>query len=88
MGAGVEYVVIDRPLTEKLRDAGWRASVQIKGKSLIETHHERFQSALRDILRGDGFPQVRVTDERRAHETMTEAELLRGLEDLGLGIAA
>lgn len=86
--AGVEYVVIDRPLSDKVRDAGWRAEVQIKGKTLIETHHERFQSALRDIMKGDGLPQVRVRDERRDYRSITEAELVRGLEDMGLGVAA
>jgi predicted kinase len=84
----VEYVVIDRPLSDKIRDAGWRSDVQIKGKSLIETHHERFKSCLKDIMNGDGLPQVRVTDERQVHSTITEAELLRGLEDMGLGVAA
>lgn len=64
MGAGTEYVVIDRPLHDKLASAGWRSEVQIKGKSLVETHHERFQSCLRDILKGDGLPQVRVMDTR------------------------
>lgn len=63
-GAGVEYVVIDRPLHDKLASAGWRAEVRIGDKSLVETHHERFQSALKDIMRGDGHPQVRVKDER------------------------
>lgn len=87
-GAGVEYVVIDRPLVEKNRQAGWRAEVSVGGKPLIEAHHERFQSALKDILAGDGLPQVRVVDERRDYEMMTEGELLRGLEDMGLGIAA
>jgi predicted kinase len=69
-GSGVEYVVVDRPLHDKLASAGWRSEVQIKGKSLVETHHERFQSCLRDILKGDGLPQVRVTD-------MCETESMR-----------
>lgn len=63
-GAGVEYVVIDRPLHDKMRDAGWRAEVKIGDKSLVETHHERFRSSLKDILKGDDLPQVRVLDER------------------------
>lgn len=63
-GSQAEYVVIDRPLAEKVRDAGWRAEVKIGDKSLVETHHERFQSCLKDILKGDGLPQVRVRDER------------------------
>lgn len=59
-GAGVRYVVIDRPLAEKVRDGGWRNKVMIKGKSLVETHHERMQSVLKDVLSGDGMPNVTV----------------------------
>jgi len=84
IGSGVEYVVIDRPLHDKMRDAGWRAEVKIGNKSLVETHHERFQSCLKDILKGDGLPQVRVRDERQTYSTMTEAELITGLQDMGL----
>ena len=64
VGTRVEYVVIDRPLLEKLRDAGWRAGVMVKGKELIVAHHERFQSSLKDILAGDGLPNVSVHDAR------------------------
>lgn len=63
-GTSVEYVVVDRPLLEKLRDAGWRSGVMVKGKPLVEVHHERFQSSLRDILKGDGLPNVSVHDAR------------------------
>lgn len=69
-GAGVRYVVIDRPLEEKLRDGGWRNCVLIGGKSLVEVHHERMQSSLRDILAGDGLPQVTVVDARQTEERM------------------
>jgi len=72
IGAGVEYVVVDRPLAEKMATAGWRAEVIIGDKSLVEAHHERMQSALKDILAGDGLPQVRVNDQRR-HGAMQEA---------------
>lgn len=58
-GAGVRYVVIDRPLDEKLRDRGWRS------EELVRKHHERMQSVLRDVMAGDGLPQVQVIDARR-----------------------
>ena len=63
-GTGVRYVVIDRPLVDKMWDAGWRNDVVIGEKTLVEVHHERFQSALRDILAGDGLRNVSVIDLR------------------------
>lgn len=65
IGAGVRYVVIDRPLHEKMATAGWRRAVVIGDKTLVEVHHERMQSAIKDIMRGDGLPQVTVLDARR-----------------------
>lgn len=64
----VQYVVIDRPLPEKLATAGWRADVKIGEQSLIERHHEIMQSNLRDILAGDGRANVRVSDLRKLAE--------------------
>lgn len=64
-GAGVRYVVIDRPLAAKIATGGWRNDVKIGDKTLIEVHHERMQSALKDILAGDGLPQVTVVDNRQ-----------------------
>jgi hypothetical protein len=64
VGAAIEYVVIDRPLADKTRDGSWRNDVVIGDKTLIEVHHDRFQSALRDILTGDGLPNVSVVDLR------------------------
>lgn len=63
-GAGVRYVVIDRPLAHKIADGGWRNDVRIGDKSLVEVHHERMQSALKDVLAGDGLPNVSVVDLR------------------------
>ncbi len=57
----VRYIVLDRPLEEKLQTAGWRAEVP----GLIERHHQTFQSQLKDILRGDGLPNVEVLDRRK-----------------------
>lgn len=59
-GAAVRYVVIDRPLAEKLATRGWRP------EELVRKHHERMQSSLRDILAGDGMPNVSVLDLRIA----------------------
>lgn len=66
IGARISYVVIDRPLATKHRDAGWRANVEVAGDPLVEYHHQRFQSALRDIMSGDGLPNVHVVDLRAA----------------------
>lgn len=60
----IEYVVCDRPLAVKHRDAGWRSGVEVNGIPLIEYHHRIFQSALKDILAGDGLPNVHVIDLR------------------------
>jgi len=57
-GTTVRYVVVDRPLAAKLADRGWRPAW------LVEKYHERMQSALRDILAGDGLPHVVVEDLR------------------------
>ncbi len=69
-GVGVRYVVCNRPMAEKVRDAGRRAGVVMAdGKSLIEAHEQRFQSQLREILHGDGLPQVTVVDARTKEVT-------------------
>lgn len=56
----VRYVVIDRPLSEKIETGGWRNEVVINGQTLIEKHHMVFNQNLKDILRGDGFENVDV----------------------------
>jgi len=60
----IVYHVIDRPLEDKHRDAGWRDSVVIKGVKLIDKHHQSFQSGIKYILRGDDDPRVTVLDRR------------------------
>lgn len=67
-GATVRYVVCDRPLPLKLAAAGWRAPVMIGDKSLIEAHDQRFKSQLKDIMAGDGLPNVSVLDARGTAE--------------------
>lgn len=68
IGAPITYIVVDRPLADKHRDAAWRSTVDVRGKPLVEYHHERFQSALKDILAGDGLPNVHVIDLRYGHD--------------------
>lgn len=68
--AKVRYVVVDRPLEEKLRCGGWRLDVKFPQKdgsiiNLIEKHHQSFKSHERDIMKGDSLPNVVVEDERR-----------------------
>lgn len=38
--------------------------------SLIEAHEQRFNSQIRDILAGDGLPNVTVLDARGAAEPL------------------
>ena len=56
----VRYVVINRPLKDKIETGGWRNSVSVKGKTLIEYHDQVFNSNKKDILAGDGLPNVTV----------------------------
>jgi predicted kinase len=57
-GSRIEYVVIDRPLADKMANRGWRP------EWLIEKHHQRMQSCAKDIMAGDGLPNVSVIDLR------------------------
>jgi predicted kinase len=58
----VRYIVIDRPMIEKRRDAGWRAELEV---DLISKHQQIFDSQIKDILKGDGLPNVTVMDFRK-----------------------
>lgn len=64
-GTRVRYIVVDRPLKEKLRDAGWRSDVKVKGVPLVEYHHHSFKSQKMGILCGDGIDHVDVVDMTR-----------------------
>ena len=55
----VTYVVINRPMEEKIRDAEWRP------QWLLEKHEKTFQSQLPDILAGDHLSNVTVKDLRK-----------------------
>ena len=58
-GGEVEYIVINRPLADKKATGGWRNQF-----GLIEKHDSTFRAQLKDILRGDGLPNVIVRDLR------------------------
>ena len=57
----VEYIVIDRPLEEKLAsyndNPAWQTNPDV-----IEKHHKTFQSSKKYALEGDGFDFVNVID--------------------------
>ena len=60
LGKGeVRYLVIDRPMAEKEKDAGHRPP------KLLRKHANTFGSNLKDILAGDRLPNVEVIDLRR-----------------------
>ena len=60
-GSPVRYIVINRPLEHKLRDAGWRME---DGVDFISKHDQTFNQNLKDILKGDEQPNVEVIDLR------------------------
>ena len=55
----IEYVVVDRPLEEKVRDQDWRIKV---GEDFVREMHERFIESKEEILRGDDDPRVTVNE--------------------------
>ena len=61
----VFYIVVNRPLEEKLETAGWR------DEKLIRKHQETFKGQEKDILSGDKMASVidtRVSDEEGAED--------------------
>ncbi len=56
----VRYVVVDRPLEEKIRDGGWRNAPDKQG--MIEEGHEVFATGVAEALAGDGVPGIEVVD--------------------------
>lgn len=61
-GSRVRYLVIDRPLEQKLASAGWRKGISVKGKPLVVYHHEKFKQEGGRIMIGDGLPNIDVVD--------------------------
>jgi predicted kinase len=64
----VIYEVVDRPLSDKLATAGWRAERRFGEKSLVEGHHALFEAELPAIIQGDGRSNVTVVDLRPQSE--------------------
>jgi len=63
----VIYEVVDRPMADKLRQAGWRRP------ELIHGHAEIFESEIDNILVGDGRANVTVRDIRQASPERSES---------------
>ncbi len=57
-GTKVVYIVVDRPMDDKMATRGWRPDW------LIEKHDNTFHSNLKDILKGDNL-DVEVIDTRK-----------------------
>jgi predicted kinase len=64
---GVRYVILDRPLTEKQKDAGWRA-----GRGIIEKYDQQFREEVEAALNGDSNPKIMVEDLRLFPEATNE----------------
>lgn len=63
----VRYIVVNRPMEAKRRDGDWRNEVKDRdGRpfDLLAKHEQTFNSQIKDILSGDGLPNVTVTDLR------------------------
>ncbi len=62
----VHYIIINRPPADKRRDGGWRNEVKKNGEpfDLISAHEQTFNSQIKEILAGDGLPNVTVSDLR------------------------
>jgi predicted kinase len=55
----VRYVIIDRPLEEKRRDAGWRLE-----KGVVDKYHSLFGHQVTAAMAGDGNENVEIVDLR------------------------
>jgi predicted kinase len=65
---GIKYVVIDRPLVDKQRDAGWRS-----GRGIVEKYDQLFPTQVAAALEGDGRAEIQVVD-LRSGDTAKAAE--------------
>lgn len=61
----IRYIVLDRPMDEKIRDGGWRNDVEVKGQPLMAYHQNTFNSQINEILSGDDDPRIEVVDLRQ-----------------------
>jgi len=64
MNVPVFYLVINRPVSAKLKTGGWRSKTYVRGKTLIEAHEQTFVSNEKKILAGDGNKDITVIDTR------------------------
>lgn len=64
-GGPVRYFVVDRPMEDKKRDGGWRNELSI---DLLAKHQQTFNSQIKDILGGDGQPNVQFVIDLRRHK--------------------
>lgn len=55
-GTTIHYVIVNRSLNDKKRDAGWRAEVP----NLIERHEQMFKSNFKDMAAGDGRDETQI----------------------------
>ncbi|MNK56478.1 diadenosine tetraphosphatase [compost metagenome] len=81
LGVPVFYIVVNRPLEEKLATAGWRSNVP----GLIERHDETFRNNEREILMGDHVATVIDTrkEEFEAVSKSPNGDIARHILDLG-----
>jgi hypothetical protein len=56
---GIKYAIIDRPLADKIRDAGWRT-----GRGIVEKYDVLFAGKVCRALEGDGRADIQVLDLR------------------------
>lgn len=63
-GARVSYVIMDRPMEQKQKDAAARADGASPSHDFMAQQQSDFEKRLPDMLRGDGLPNVEVMDLR------------------------
>lgn len=80
-GVPIFYIVVNRPLDEKLATAGWRKGVP----GLIERHDETFRNNEREILLGDNIATVIDTrkDQLDVIRKVPNGDLTDHILDLG-----
>jgi len=63
-GVPVFYVIVNRPIAEKIKTGGWRNHTTVRGQTLIEYHEDIFNSNENQILSGDNNKNITVIDTR------------------------
>lgn len=84
-GAQIYYVVVNRPVEEKILTGGWRNEVIGKdGITLIGRMETAFLSNEKAILSGDSDPQIEVVDLRNEYQTVSVAKPLSRVSNIAL----